>query len=90
MYSKNTIIKNKTGLHARPASDFANCASTFESDITIMRTAEPDEEVVAKSIVMLLTLGASQGEDVTITADGEDEVLAVDTLIELINSGFGE
>ena len=91
MYSKQTTIANVTGLHARPASDFIAAANKFKSDITIRRlTGEDTEEANAKSIVHLLTLGLSQGEDVEISADGGDEKTAVDSLIALIDSKFGE
>lgn len=91
MYTRQTTIANATGLHARPASDFIAAANKFASDITIRRlTGEDTEEANAKSIVHLLTLGLSQGEDVEISADGGDEKTAVDSLIALIDSKFGE
>ena len=89
MYSKRTVIKNKTGLHARPASEFIAMASKFQSRITIKKLSE-DEDANAKSIVMRLSLGLAQGEEVEIVAKGEDEVEAVDKLIALIDSKFGE
>ncbi len=89
MYSKRTVIKNKTGLHARPASGFIAMAGKFQSRITIKKLSE-DEDANAKSIVMLLSLGLAQGEEVEIVAKGEDEVEAVDKLIALIDSKFGE
>ncbi len=89
MYSKRTVIKNKTGLHARPASEFIAMASKFQSRITNKKLSE-DEDANAKSIVMLLSLGLAQGEEVEIVAKGEDEVEAVDKLIALIDSKFGE
>ena len=91
MYTRQTTIANATGLHARPASDFIAAANKFESDITIRRLqGEDTDEANAKSIVHLLTLGLSQGEDVEISAEGDDEQLAVDSLIALIDSKFGE
>lgn len=89
MYSKRVTIQNKTGLHARPASDFIGCASKFKSKIVIKKLSD-EEEANAKSIVMLLSLALGQGEEVEITAKGEDEVEAVDELVALINSKFGE
>lgn len=89
MYSKKTTIQNRTGLHARPASDFIGCASKFKSKIVIKKISD-DEEANAKSIVMLLSLALGQGEEVEISAKGEDEVEAVDALISLIDSKFGE
>ena len=89
MYSRKTSIRNKTGLHARPASDFIGCASKFKSKIVIKKLSD-EEEANAKSIVMLLALGLGEGEEIEIYAKGEDEVEAVDTLIDLVDSKFGE
>lgn len=89
MYKKKVTITNKTGLHARPASDFVKEAGKFSSKITIKRLDE-EEEVNAKSIVFLLSLGIGQGTEVEISANGEDEQQAVDSLAALIESGFGE
>ncbi len=89
MYSRTVTVQNRTGLHARPASDFIGCASKFQSKITIKRVTEEDE-ANAKSIVMLLSLGLGQGTEVEITARGEDEVAAVDALVALIETKFGE
>ena len=89
MYSKKTTIQNTTGLHARPASDFIGCSSKFTSKIVIKKI-EDEEEANAKSIVMLLSLALSMGDEVEITAKGEDEVEAVDALVALIDSKFGE
>lgn len=92
MYSKKTTIANATGLHARPASDFIAMASKFASLIKIGRVngEEGEESTNAKSIICLLSLGLSQGEEVEITAQGPDEKEAVDGLVALIDSRFGE
>ena len=89
MYSKRTVIKNKTGLHARPASEFIAMAGKFQSRITIKKLSA-GQDANAKSIVMLLSLGLNQGEEIELVARGEDETEAVDQLIALIDSGFGE
>ncbi|WP_312694971.1 HPr family phosphocarrier protein [Caproiciproducens sp.] len=89
MYTRKTTINNKTGLHARPASDFVKCASQFKSKITI-KSLEDGESASAKSIILILALSLSKGMKVEITAEGEDEVKAVDTLVSLIDSKFGE
>lgn len=88
MYSRTTTIINETGLHARPASDFIKAASGYASDITIKKV--DGAPVNAKSIVLLLALGLSQGTQVEISATGADEQAAVDGLIALLDSGFGE
>ncbi len=89
MVTKQTTIINKTGLHARPASDFVSAATKFKSKITIKRL-NSDKEANVKSIVFLLSMGLTQGTQVEVTASGEDELEAIDTLVALIESGFGE
>lgn len=89
MVKKQTTVINKTGLHARPAADFVAAAAKFKSNITIKRI-DTDREANAKSIVFLLSLGLTQGTRVEIAASGEEEAEAVDTLVSLIESGFGE
>lgn len=87
MYSQSIVVQNKTGLHARPAASFVQAASKFKSNITIEKDSR---QANAKSMLSLLSIGASMGSTVTITAEGEDENQAVTTLIELIRSKFGE
>lgn len=89
MYSETTTIQNITGLHARPASVFIACAAKYKSRITIKRVGG-DEQVNAKSIVMLLTLALNKGSEVEICAEGEDEREAVKALVCLIESKFNE
>lgn len=87
MYSESIEVQNKTGLHARPAAVFVQAASKFKSNITIEKDLK---QANAKSILSLLSIGASMGSAIKITAEGEDENQAVDTLIKLIESKFGE
>jgi phosphocarrier protein HPr len=87
MYSKNVTIENPTGLHARPASIFIKTATQFKSKINIIKD---EREVSAKSMLSLLSLGLTKGTEIIISADGEDEKEAIDTLVELVNSRFGE
>jgi phosphocarrier protein len=89
MYQQTVEIINKRGLHARPGSDFVHAAAKFSSKITIRRTDE-DEAVNAKSIAFVLSRGIGQGVKIEITANGEDEKLAVDSLVAMINEGFGD
>jgi len=85
MYQKSVVVKNATGLHARPAAMFIAEAKKFASAITIGREGE-DKTVNAKSMVKLLTLGICQGQSVVISAEGDDEVAAVDALAALIET----
>ncbi len=91
MYARSVEIQNKTGLHARPASDFVLKAKTFASRVTIRNLDEADAEAVnAKSIVRLLAEGMGQGTHIEICADGPDERDAAEALCALVASGFGE
>ncbi len=81
------IITNKSGLHARPASQFIKVASGFQSAITIEKSGKSCN---AKSIIGVLGMGISQDERIVLTADGSDEQEALDALVGLINESFGE
>lgn len=87
MISKNVVVTNKTGIHARPASLFISTASKFKSDITIAKNGKTGS---AKSIISLLGLAITKGSEITISADGADEKEAIDTLVKLVESKFGE
>ena len=92
MYRRTTTVINRTGLYARPASQFTNAAKAFDSHISIRNLSlkEQDNTANAKSIISVLTLALVQGSEVELTAEGPDEQQAVDALIELIDGGFGE
>ncbi len=75
-------IKNEEGLHARPASDFCKTASSFKSSITVIKDGE---EFEAKSILMVLCIGAVKGDEIELRAEGEDEEEAVKALIETLD-----
>ena len=91
MYTKLTTVCNPTGLHARPATEFVTEAKKYKSKITIQNAQEAAEDAVnTKSVVLLLSLGLAKGTQVELTAQGEDEKTAVDELVALIESGFGE
>jgi phosphocarrier protein HPr len=80
-------IRHEVGLHARPAAIFVKAANRFKSQIMVEKDGQ---EVNAKSILSVLTLGVGQGSVVTIRAEGEDEVEAIEALRELVVSNFGE
>ena len=88
MVTKQVEFINKTGLHARPASDFVMLAKKYESKITICK--EGGEPVNAKSVVRLLAEGIGQGTKAELTAEGPDEAEAIEALADLVASGFGE
>jgi phosphocarrier protein len=78
---KKIIVKNKQGLHARPAALFVQVANKFDSRITIRRD---DEEVNGKSIMGILMLGAEKGSEIVIEAEGDDAEIAIVELEKLI------
>lgn len=88
MVTKQVEFINKTGLHARPASDFVMLAKKYESKITICK--EGGEPVNAKSVVRLLAEGIGQGTKAELAAEGSDEAEAIEALAVLVASGFGE
>jgi phosphocarrier protein len=91
MVSSQVTIINPTGLHARPASEFVAKAKQFQSRIMIQNVADASAAPVnAKSIVLLLTLGLTQGSVAQITAEGADEKEALEALTQLVASGLGE
>jgi phosphotransferase system HPr (HPr) family protein len=80
---RKIIVKNKQGLHARPAALFVQVANKFDSRITIKRD---EEEVNGKSIMGILMLGAEKGSEILIEADGEDAEIAIIELEKLVTS----
>ncbi|KUO72639.1 MAG: hypothetical protein APF77_07305 [Clostridia bacterium BRH_c25] len=87
MYKKQVIVANKTGLHARPASEFVKLASSFESNIFINNKGR---DINAKSVIGVLSAGVCANTAITIFAEGADEIDAVEALTQLIESKFGE
>ena len=83
LMKKELIIKNKQGLHARPAAIFVQVANKFDSRITVRRDAE---EVNGKSIMGILMLGAEKGSLIIIEADGPDAQEALAELENIINN----
>ena len=82
------LVQNEVGLHARPASLFVQCAAKFRSRMTIRNVSSGGPSVNAKSILHVLTLGVSQGNEVEILVEGEDETSAAAALRQLIVSDF--
>ena len=87
MIEKRLTIINKLGLHARATAKLIGVTSNFSSRIQLIRDGRA---VDAKSIMSVMMLAASKGTVLTVTADGEDEVQAMDALEQLINDFFGE
>jgi len=87
MTTRSVMVRNPLGLHARAAARFVHLATKFSSQIRVGR----DSKVMdGKSIMGILLLAAARGTTLTISAEGPDEASAVDSLIALVESGFGE
>lgn len=87
MQQRDVEVVNKLGLHARPSARLTQVASSFKSQVFMSRNGR---RVNAKSIMGVMMLAAAKGSTITLETEGEDEVEAIDTLADLIASGFGE
>lgn len=87
MITETITIINKLGLHARAASKLVNCANQFESDVFITRKGN---RVNAKSIMGVMMLAASQGVELELEINGNDEKDCFEAIISLISNRFGE
>jgi phosphocarrier protein HPr len=87
MVTKSVQVTNALGLHARAAARFVHVATRFSSQIRVSREKKVMD---GKSIMGILLLAAARGTTLTISADGPDEASAVDSLVQLVESGFGE
>ncbi len=87
MKTREVVITNASGLHARPATFFIQKANCYKSTILVEKD---DRKVNAKSLLGVLSLGIAKGMSITLIADGQDEEMAISGLVSLINSGFNE
>jgi phosphotransferase system HPr (HPr) family protein len=85
MVEREVIIRNRTGLHARPAAVIVQKANEFRSDIFLQRD---EDRVNAKSIMGVLMLAAGKGTRIKVIAMGEDENEAVEELSRLLQSNL--
>ena len=82
-------VSNKYGLHARASTRLAQVAKQFQSEVHLSRDAG-DEEVDAKSILSLLTLGAESGQNLRVRVSGGDAESAMEAIVELFERRFDE
>ena len=88
--SREIVVSNKLGLHARPAMQFVDLANQFKSDITVRKFGEEPAEADGKSVMQMIILAATEGTKMRIDATGDDADDAVNKLAELFDSKFGE
>jgi len=82
MIEEKVIIKNETGLHARPAANLVKKASTYPC---VLKIKKGDKEANLQSMLGVLSLGVSKGDEVSIIADGQDEEETLKQLVDFIN-----
>ncbi len=87
MTTRPVTVSNALGLHARAAARFVHLATQFSSQVRVGRDGKVMD---GKSIMGILLLAAARGTTLMISAEGLDEAAAVDALVELVESGFGE
>ena len=87
MLQQTVTIKNKLGLHARAAAKLVNTAGRFESSVQLKNERKSAD---AKSIMGIMMLAASQGTELELTVEGEDETEALESVVSLIDNLFGE
>jgi phosphocarrier protein HPr len=87
MIEREVTVRNRAGLHTRPASKIVKTASQFDSEIFLRRD---NYEINGKSVIGVMTLAAEQGATLTLVVEGDDEEEAADALTDLFEEGFGE
>ena len=88
--SREVIVSNKLGLHARPAMQFVDLANQFTSVVMVYKGGEEPCEADGKSVMQMIILAATEGTPLRIEADGDDATQAVQQLFDLFESKFGE
>ena len=86
-HSRELVVQNKLGIHARPAALFVKTANRFECDIFVDKDGET---VNGKSIMGLMMLAAGPGSKITITCEGKDYAAALDEIEALLKRKFDE
>lgn len=87
MVSKKIIIKNPSGLHARPAAVLAKEAAKCKSEVTII---DGDKQIKAKTILNIMSAAIKKGTEIELRCEGETEHEDLDKLSSMIESGLGE
>ena len=88
--SRDIVVSNSLGLHARPAMQFVDLANQFHSKVTVSKGGDEPYDADGKSVMQMIILAATEGTPLRIEAEGEDADRAVDKLVELVENKFGE
>jgi phosphocarrier protein HPr len=87
LYFAEVVIPNKKGLHARASAQFVRCAASYTATVRVTREGHT---VGGTSIMGLMMLAAGQGHSILIETEGQEANAALEALIKLVESGFGE
>lgn len=87
MPERTVTLPNPSGLHARPAAEFARAATAHPGSV---RVRKGDRDVNAKSVLSVLTLDCHQDDKIAIVVEGDGAEMALDRLVGLVESGLGE
>jgi len=87
MIQREVTVRNRAGLHTRPASMLVKTASQFQAEVFLRRDGY---EINGKSVIGVMTLAAEQGATLNLVVDGADEEEAASALVDLFEDGFGE
>ena len=87
MTEREVTIKNRTGLHTRPAAMLVKTAAKFKAEFFIVKDGM---QINGKSIIGVMTLAAEQGSKLLLQFDGEDEQTALEAVVSLFENGFEE
>lgn len=87
MEEREVVIKNRAGIHARPAALIVQTANQFNSQISFEKD---DDRINGKSIMGIITLGASYNTKLKVIAEGDDEADAVQAIVTLFENRFEE
>ncbi len=87
MTERHVTVRNRSGIHTRPAAVIVKTAARFKADFTIIKD---DMEINGKSIIGVMTLAAEQGSTMILRFEGVDEEEAAEALVGLFERGFDE
>ncbi len=87
MIKRTVEVINRLGLHARPAAQLVTVAARFQSEVFFIKK---DLRINGKSIMGVMMLAAEKGTELIIEIDGPDEEAAMQELLRVVQSGFGE
>lgn len=87
MVSESIVVKNKSGLHLRPATELSKVCELMKSKIALIKG---EKRINPKSVIMLMGGGIKCGDEITVEVEGENEVEDLAKILEAIRGGFGE